>query len=571
MCLVWFAGPAVIFAFWLVSTGSHNEWLTLGIALCFWLSIFAMLASMLHATNKLKPRPLKNWQSALFILSMVPFTWTLVTESWRMTEGGFEHYSDKLIPDLYRDVWRTINWPCDAILADECFDADGNQLPDGVLPETVTNALNRLPKTNPSDLMTIDLIDAQLVPLPADWRDWEVARMSWRETWCRRESLPMSICDHRATSDRTPPPHVEPARAKYCADNTIAPAAACAAHFTTLNARFDTDWTNERKSLRDALPALDLSQKDLRGAFALRASLTNADLSNARLEGADLRWTRLEGANLNGAQLQGALLWEALMEGTDLRDALMDGADLSQARMDQANLSGASMQGTYLSGARMEGALLIQARMQGAFLWGTRLEGANLNGARLDRADLSAAQMDRADLWGARMTGATLRDATLQGADLRATQLDGADLSNARMTDADIRQARMEGAILIGTDLKSADWAGAMPGAPAHAADLRGASNLTQSQLDQMIGNEATLLPATPAPDTGKPYTIPSCWERPPVFLDVMVTHIADHIWLRRPEAEIRADFLCGRHPPFRHSTRLPLNAPRPEGHPLGN
>jgi hypothetical protein len=36
--------------------------------------------------------------------------------------------------------------------------------------------------------------------------------------------------------------------------------------------------------------------------------------------------------------------------------------------------------------------------------------------------------------------------------------------------------------------------------------------DLSQAQLDQVIGNAGTLLPDYPAPDTGEPYRVWTCW-----------------------------------------------------------
>ncbi|MEL6679976.1 MAG: pentapeptide repeat-containing protein, partial [Pseudomonadota bacterium] len=123
-----------------------------------------------------------------------------------------------------------------------------------------------------------------------------------------------------------------------------------------------------------------------------------------------------------------------------------------------------------------EGANLRDARMEGAVLWGARMEGANLRDARMERADLSGARME--------------------GANLRYARMEGANLSDARMEGANLRDARMEGAVLWGADMRSVSWAAAtLRGAAAQDTDLRFGIELTQPQLDQVLGNENTLLP----------------------------------------------------------------------------
>jgi hypothetical protein len=103
---------------------------------------------------------------------------------------------------------------------------------------------------------------------------------------------------------------------------------------------------------------------------------------------------------------------------------------------------------------------------------------------------------------------------------------------------------------------------------PAQFADFRGAQALTQARLDQLIGNEDTLLPDGPS-DTGAPFHVWSCWETPPEGFDALVARVAE-LTGGNPDS-IRAEFLCGPDNPRRKTgTPWPLDKPRPEGHPLG-
>ena len=114
------------------------------------------------------------------------------------------------------------------------------------------------------------------------------------------------------------------------------------------------------------------------------------------------------------------------------------------------------------------------------------------------------------------------RRARLEGADLVGAQLEGANLGGARLEGANLDGARLEGADLRYADFQRSNWAGAsIRASPAQFADFRGAQGLTQGQLDQMIGNEQTLLP-----DTGG-FTIPSCWKTPPDGFDALVERVA--------------------------------------------
>jgi len=92
---------------------------------------------------------------------------------------------------------------------------------------------------------------------------------------------------------------------------------------------------------------------------------------------------------------------------------------------------------------------------------GANLSGANLSGADLDSAHLNSAYLSGANLSGANLSGANLRGADLTGANLRSANLRGANLSVAYL----IR------------------------------ADLTGAKNLIQTQLNEACGNNETELP----------------------------------------------------------------------------
>jgi hypothetical protein len=149
-------------------------------------------------------------------------------------------------------------------------------------------------------------------------------------------------------------------------------------------------------------------------------------------------------------------------------------------------------------------------------------------------------------------------------------QLEQANLNWARLSGANLNLARLSGADLRYADLRRSQWSGTPQfTSPAHFADLRGARSLTQAQLDQLIGNEETLLPLTPA-DTGDPFFIWSCWKTPPTGLGVILL-VAGPFASDVDRAALRAEFLCGPGNPRRKTgTPWPLDKPRPEGHPLG-
>ena len=167
------------------------------------------------------------------------------------------------------------------------------------------------------------------------------------------------------------------------------------------------------------------------------------------------------------------------------------------------------------------------------------------------------AELQGADLRDARLGHANLAGARLEGADLTAAALVWVDLSHAAMKGARLSYAEMNKVVLRRADLRLTKWANpSIQALPAQFADLRGAEELTQGQLDQMIGNVQTLLP-----NVGN-LSIPSCWKTPPEGFDALVDRVA----------EVRADFLCpAGEEPQRTGTPLAVDAPYPPGHPLAD
>ena len=70
--------------------------------------------------------------------------------------------------------------------------------------------------------------------------------------------------------------------------------------------------------------------------------------------------------------------------------------------------------------------------------------------------------------------------------DLRGANLVEMNLTRADLTGADLRKAEMAGAKLLDADLYMAKVGG---------ADLRGAQGLTDMQIAEALGDEATMLP----------------------------------------------------------------------------
>jgi len=127
----------------------------------------------------------------------------------------------------------------------------------------------------------------------------------------------------------------------------------------------------------------------------------NVDLSGKQLPGAFLIGVNLYGANLAHGNLRGARF-----EGAYCHGATFDAADLTGANFLEAGLQQASFKAANLSGAVLVDATLID----------TSFRGANLCNARLEKARLVATDLRDAVLTGARVYGISAWDVALENA-----------------------------------------------------------------------------------------------------------------------------------------------------------
>jgi hypothetical protein len=116
--------------------------------------------------------------------------------------------------------------------------------------------------------------------------------------------------------------------------------------------------------------------------------------------------------------------------------------DLYHADLSGESLMGDDLHNANLIGANLKGAILGSADLSGADLTGANLEGADLSFATLIRSKLSEARLREADLSNADLGGAYLSGANLSGANLSRAALDHADLSGAK----NLTQAQLDGA-----------------------------------------------------------------------------------------------------------------------------
>ncbi|WP_088344200.1 MULTISPECIES: DnaJ domain-containing protein [Rhodomicrobium] len=106
------------------------------------------------------------------------------------------------------------------------------------------------------------------------------------------------------------------------------------------------------------------------------------------------------------------------------------------------------------------------------------------------------------DLRDALLNRANFDSAVLAGAILENADLRGANLSCASLVSADLSFANLYGAILQHADFQDAKLTGTI----FDAAQLELAVNLTQAQIEEAYGDEATSLPP--------PLTVPESWRR---------------------------------------------------------
>ncbi len=87
---------------------------------------------------------------------------------------------------------------------------------------------------------------------------------------------------------------------------------------------------------------------------------------------------------------------------------------------------------------------------------------------------------------------AILQEADLHGLNLQAADLEGAHLSVADLMGTNLRLANLKRADLWMADLKDAN----LQGAELQGANLADVTNLTQTQVDSAIIDDATILPS---------------------------------------------------------------------------
>lgn len=122
--------------------------------------------------------------------------------------------------------------------------------------------------------------------------------------------------------------------------------------------------------------------------------------------------------------------------------------------------------------------------------------GQSCSGCNLFQANLAYLDLPNKDFSGSRLRQADLSLSTMNYANFEATNLSVANMFAARFTGANFKNADLTNAVMVGTYLGGANFTGAkMTRVNLSGAEMATAKGLTQAQLDQTCGDEATELP----------------------------------------------------------------------------
>jgi lipoprotein-anchoring transpeptidase ErfK/SrfK/peptidoglycan hydrolase-like protein with peptidoglycan-binding domain len=188
--------------------------------------------------------------------------------------------------------------------------------------------------------------------------------------------------------------------------------------------------------------------------------------------------------NLKGALLKYALLRFVSLTTANLEDADLSGADLAHARLDRVNLTAANLSTSCLDYADLGGANLTRLNLRGASLRFTRLSGAGLEAADLSGANLMHARLDQANLRAANLHRACLDYADFAGADLTHVNLCGSSLQNAK----NLTSSQLQGSLGNEATILPPDLRGSVPWSPgAIAREVHGLRSRNQPPADGLV------------------------------------------------------------------------------------
>ncbi len=160
--------------------------------------------------------------------------------------------------------------------------------------------------------------------------------------------------------------------------------------------------------------------------------------------------------------------------------------------MKQASAFAAALSLVVASCALAQPALAQNAGQIAAAARGASCPGCNLFQADLTYRELGGRNFSRARLRQADLSFGTFSRTNFSGADLRDLNAAGAVFSGANFAGANLANAT-----LVGSHLEGANFTGAtLTGVNLGGAEMRTARGLSQRQLSQACGDQATMLPA---------------------------------------------------------------------------
>ncbi len=197
------------------------------------------------------------------------------------------------------------------------------------------------------------------------------------------------------------------------------------------------------------------------GILAMNEDMTGHDFSAQLIPNSTFTRAKLDRANftkayMDNAAVDSASLTEGRFNQTIMTNSSARGADFSGANFNDADLTGTMAQGAIFDAANINVTLLSSTQFSGA-----SFKNVNMSGSYGDKSIFYAANFTGANISGSDFTKATLDKAVFHRAVLFETHLERASLVHTDFSDADLSMA----------------------------------TGLTQKQLDQACGNEATKLP----------------------------------------------------------------------------
>ncbi|MEX3016372.1 pentapeptide repeat-containing protein [Gymnodinialimonas hymeniacidonis] len=397
--LVWWAAPLVLVLFWYHSWVAHQWVLTLGIVGLTTLSGLAGIVSWISVRSALGSQLRAERDSLVYAVGFAPIMIACALLGMVKTHWG-----------MVRDFSNPVVLPSDATAQ--------------IWLDSTFSSFLFLETANLQNLQTIDL--------PANQRDYAVARRQYRIEWCGRVNLEMSECGPDVEWAGARPSSVVSAREDWCSTHRAdLQGLDCEQHFANLEAEFFTLWESYRADQILSLGPPNLANRDLRNADLRGAQLFGAVLTNANLQGADLSEAQLQTAQMNSVQLQGARLSGANLQEANMVLANLSGANLNDASLQRANLGAAQgAGGTTFRNANFQGARMFGARFLGQDFIDAEFQGARLHESDLRYANLSNSQFQDTQLFGVRLHGAQLTRISLsQGTRIADAELQGAAIS----------------------------------------------------------------------------------------------------------------------------------------------